>query len=289
MAQTGVLVSVSGIIRTLREKGGLSTRDLFADVGGSRRTFFRALSALKEAGVVVKVGEKYYWYEFVEERVYGSAFEAEQALHHSRIIVSGLNYILQRGRYSVEGELRSREEFKERALMHLRTGYPEIYRVYERAEGAREEAFVEERRVRDGIKARLPASLQVAEPEYVAEIIVEDIKEDLTGRAPRFLPRLRVEGGEVRCAPYTLIPSEAYDEPMGAFGELRSFITREESEEGNRGSCGRILNLANRYYNLRQTFEHEIEDLIAMVESGTPLRGRCRLCPKVRISEYKAT
>lgn len=277
------MVSVSGIIRTLREKGGLSTNDLFTEVGGSRRTFFRAKRVLEETGVVVKVGEKHYWYEFMEERVYESAFEAEQALHHSRIVASGLNYILQRGRYSADGGLRPREEFKEHALTHLRTGYPEIYRIYERAEGAREKAFLEERRVKDGIKDRLPSSLQVAEPEYVTEIIFEDIKRDLTGRAPHLLPRLRVERGEVRCSPYTLIPSDVYDESMDAFEELRNFITREESDEGNRVGCGRILNLANRYYNSRQTFKHEIEDLIAMVESGTPLKGRCRLCPKVHI------
>lgn len=283
MARQSIYVSIARIIKILRAEGSLSPGDLKKKVGMPRRTFYRALSALRDGGVVVKEGERYYWYEFVDTRRYGSEFEANQALKHSRNIASGLKHIMGRsGTYFVEGDLMPNAEYAEPALMHLRTGYSGTYEVFEKAENIRGQVNKKEREFEDGIKARLLASsLQPQYPEHVAKIVHNDIKEVLRGRKPYFLTNLHVEGEKVCSGAYTFLAESEM------FEQLKHLIMKEEASKENKEICRRIVELENKYYNLRQIFEREIESLIMQVENGTPLKGSCQLCPRVKIIKPK--
>jgi len=62
----------------------------------------------------------------------------------------------------------------------------------------------------------------------------------------------------------------------------------QEADIENRESCGIMINLGASYYKLRQSLEKEVKMLISIVENGSPLRGKCQLCPKVKISPARA-
>ncbi len=64
---------------------------------------------------------------------------------------------------------------------------------------------------------------------------------------------------------------------------LRQFIMQEETLESNKEICGSVVELEGEYYSLRQEFESNVRSLIMQVDNGTPLEGKCHLCPKIRI------
>lgn len=274
-----ISVSIIKIIKILRAEGSLNPGELKEKVGMSKKTFHRALNVLKDSGVVVKDGGRYYWYEFLDTRAYRNEFEADLALKHSINIASGLKNKIEGYRsYFVEGELPPKLEYVEPALMHLRTGYSGICKVFEKAEEANRLAKVKEAKFKEGIKAKLLAtSLQMPYPENVVDIIFTDIQEVLRGRKPRFLNDLSIKDGKVTSGGYTLSVEIEMFEP------LKNFITKEEASKENRESCVRIVELRNKYYTLNQKFEREIRNLIMQVENGITLKGRCEFCPKVKI------
>jgi len=280
MARQPILVAVVQVIEILRAEGSLSPGELMKKVGVPKKTFYRALSALRDSGVVVKDDGRYYWYESLDTRIYENKFEHGLALKHSKNIVLGLKCITgSSSSYFVEGEgnLMSKPEYAEPALMHLRTGYSGTYELYEKAENAKRQTNKKEDELEEGIKARLLASsLQLQYPQHVVKIILDDIKEVLRGRKPRFLADLHVEDENVRSCGYTLAKREMFE-------SLKHFIMEEEASKENRESCSRIVELENKYYTLRQKFSRKIENLIMQVENGRPLKGNCQFCPKVKI------
>lgn len=279
MARQPILVSIARIIKILRAEGSLSPGDLMKKVGMPKRTFYRALNELMDWDVVIKDGGRYYWYEFTDTKRYESEFEANQALKHSKNIVSGLKHIMGRSTsYFVEGDSKPKAEYVEPALMHLRTGYSGIYEVFEKAEKTEGQVNKKEREFEEGIKARfLASSLQLQYAEHVAKIVLNDIKDSLRGRKPFFLTNLRVEGEKVTSGVYT------FSVEVEMFEPLKRFIINEESSKENRESCGRIVDLENKYYTLTQKFKKEIEFLIMQVENGIPLKGSCQVCPRIKI------
>jgi DNA-binding transcriptional ArsR family regulator len=280
VANIPVLSAVVNIIQYLRQNASASPEELLAKAGAKSRTFYRALNALQEAGVVVKRDDgRQYWYEYVEAWVFKNKFEAELVLNHSKNVAKGLRFLIgEEKQYFEEENINLNKEYLDYAIMHLNTGYPEIFQNYSKAEKARKEMNEEELKAKERIHEKILTSYKVLYPEHISYIILEDIKEVLIGRAPQFLQGLKIEGGEIKSMGYTLAKKEAYK-------ELKKFIMKEEVNEENRNSCGNILNLGTRYYNLEKDLQIEIDTLIMMVENGTPLRGRCKLCPKLKIEK----
>jgi len=283
MAQQPILVSIARIIKILRAEGSLIPEDLRKKVGMSKRTFYRALSALRDGGVVVKDGGRYYWYEFVDTKVYESEFEANQDIQHSRNVASGLKHIIGRSTdFHFADELIAKAEYVEPALMHLRIGYSGTYELYEKAENIKRQANKKEHEFEEEIKAKLLASsLETQYPENVVTIILRDIKDVLRGRKPYFLNNLRIESEKVKSGAYTSLVK------IEMFERLKHFITEEESSKENMESCGRIIELENKIFTLRQKFESKIESLVMQVENGRPLGGHCQMCPRVKIISKK--
>ena len=278
VAQQPVLVAVVEIIQYLREKGSASPSELIANVKAKKRTYYRALESLQEAEVVIKRDDgNFFWYEFIETRVFQNEFEAEEALNHSRNIAKGLRFLMgEEKRYFKEEDVNVDRGYLDFGIMHLNTGYPEIRRDYHQAESARKEMHDVEMRVIKRITEGILPSHHVLYPDHLAHIIIEDIKDSLTGRTPSFLEGLRIDGDEVRSIGYTLASKDAFE-------ELKDFIIKQEENKENREDCGYIIELGTGYYKLRQSLQKEISILIRMVENGTPLQGRCKICPKIKI------
>ena len=170
-----------------------------------KKTFYRALNTLQEAGVVITKDGKHYWYEFLDTRVYRNRLEAELALEHSENVASGLKYLLGTGgTYVLEGELMPDPEYVEFALLHLKTGYNATFKIFQKAESVRNQATQLEIELEKEIKAKLLASsLQTQYPENVTKIILSDVKEVLRGHEPYFLKDVRVQDKEVKSGSYT--------------------------------------------------------------------------------------
>ena len=281
VALNPVLVAVTKIIKILREKGAASPEELMTSVGGRTRTYYRALKSLLQAGVVIRREDGFYcWYEFVEYVTFDNELEAKEALNHSRNVAKGLRFLIgeEKG-YAVDDDFVD-GNLLNYAILHLKTGYPGIFKDHFQAEKARDRVLDVEERTKDRIRSKIPASHQVLYPEHLVFIILEDIKGGLTGRATSFLEGLEIVGDEVRSAGYTLDKKDAFD-------AIKKFISDQEADVVNRDSCGIMIDLGASYYKSRQNLEKEVKKIILMVENGSPLRGKCQLCPKIKISKQK--
>jgi hypothetical protein len=276
-----ILAAVVEIIKALR-KGPVGSDDLMQKVKASRRTFYRALSGLKDADVVKEKGGEYYWHEHLETREYHSDFEAQQAVEHSRNVASGLVHLL--GCRSYRLDLMPRPEYAKYGLVHLSTGYPEIYEIYEETEKIRKQIVDEEAEFTGAIKERLlSTSLKLVEQyrskvaKSVAGGICEDIKEALRGRQGCFLSDLKAdESGTVKIGAIRLNEKDELE-------LIRQFILTEEAAKENKNKCMKIVDLESEFYTLRKSLDERTEALIMQVMNGTPLDGKCDLCPKVRV------
>ncbi|MCJ7609144.1 hypothetical protein MUP00_05685 [Candidatus Bathyarchaeota archaeon] len=264
------------IARLLREKGSATPEELMSGI--SRRTFYRAVSVLRDAEVVVLEGGVYQWYDSTAKSVYRNAFEAKLALDHSTRIVTALQSLIAGVfAYSAEKDLLPRVEYSEDALAHLRTGYRRLYEDYGKASNMKREISEGESEFREDVRARLIGALpELSSGGVVADNILRDVKEALRGHDPSFLLNLRVEGDEVRSNPHFLGRKELAE-------PLRRFISEEEQSTVNRESCGKIVALENEYYVLMRRLEKDAATLLKQVENGTPLKGSCPMCPKARI------
>jgi len=279
VAQQPVLEAVTKIIKYLREKGAASSEELSMNVGARTRTYYRALNSLLEAEVVIKREDGFYcWYEFMEYVTFHNELEAREALNHSRNIAKGLRFLIgeEKG-HIIDVNYAVDRGYLEHAIMHLKTGYPEVYKGFYQAEKDREDILDAEARAMKRIRGDVLVSHQVLYPEHLVFIILEDIKGTLMGREPSFLESVKIVGDEVKSIGYSLAKKDAVD-------ELRKFILEQEADIENRESCGIMINLGASYYKLRQSLEKEVKMLISIVENGSPLRGKCQLCPKVKIS-----
>lgn len=267
------LDSVKAIVKTLKEEGSLKIDELKDRVGGSGRTFYRAKEALREVEVIIEKGGMCYWHEFVGNRVYKTELDAKQFLDHSKNIALGLKCLIQTGTYP-------KSDHKKSALMHLRTGYRNIYEIYKESEDIKKKAEKKEQTFLKKFKEKFlslppkaPLKLKPKAESVVGKIICEDIKEVLRGRKADNLSDLEVKGGKVKIGACSLAPKEKFE-------PLKAFITKEESSRDNRQSCRRIIKLENEYYNLRNIFEEEIEKIIMQIENGNPINGGCNNCPR---------
>lgn len=276
-----VLVAVVNIITYLKEHGSESPEDLFLKVGVKKRTYYRALKCLTEAEVVIKREDGFYcWYEFVEYVTFDNELEAKEALNHSKNVAKGLRFLIGEEKGHAVDDDYVDGNYLDYAIMHLKTGYPEIFKDHFQAEKARDRILDAEASTKDRIRSNIPASHQVLYPEHLVFIILEDIKGKLTGRAPSFLEGLEIVGDEVRSVGYTIAKKDAFD-------EIKKFISDQEADNMNRESCGIMIDLGASYYKSRQSLEKEVKKLILMVENGSPLRGKCQLCSKIKISKQK--
>lgn len=278
MAQQPVLVAVVRIVQYLKAKGSASSSELLEKVGSRKRTYYRALKCLQEAEVIVKRYDgNFYWYEFIETKVYDNEFEAEEALNHSRNIAKGLKFLMGgEKRYFSKGDANVDREYLDFAIMHLNTGYPEIHSDHNQANKLQEETLDIERKVSKRITDDILPLHEVLYPEHLGRVIIEDIKAKLTGRTPLYLEGLMIDGDVVRSTGYTLAKKDAFE-------KVKEFMIKHEDDEENRKNCGDIISLGARYYKLRQSLENEIGVLIRKVENGTPLEGKCQICPKIKI------
>ena len=276
LTQSGSLGAVGRIIRILRMKGSMRPKDLLAETMFPRKTFYRALNMLKDVGVVVKEEGEYCWYEHSGARIFESEFEAKLALDHSKKIALGFKQILQRGKYASEG-ISNVEKYAEYGLNHLETGYVKNYESYEKTNIIVGMLERNEKELKEEIRSRLPSEVFRENTTYFVDFILNDLRRIFEGREPRLLSRIEILGDGFKLDGHIFSKVD--------YNVVEDFVNSEMMNENNRIRYGAIADLINQYRNTRNSFEEEITELISQVDNGTPLRGRCPLCPKIRISE----
>ena len=235
---------------------------------------------MKESGVVVTVNGNHYWYESLDKRAYKNELEAKLALEHSVKIASGLKNLVEGGRtYFVKDELVPNSEYSEVALAHLRTGYEKIFELFEKGEKARQQAYASEKVLRKVVTESLVSySLQTEYPEILATMVLNDIKETLRGRQAYFLNDLRIQDELVKSGSYSSFAKKEQIELV------KKFILEQETSERNKEIGAEIVESESKYFNIQQEVGKEIKSLIMQAENGTPLKGKCQLCPKIEIN-----
>jgi DNA-binding Lrp family transcriptional regulator len=268
-------MSIKEIVSILRSGGPIAASDLLPKTKASRKTVYRALDTLKEAGIVVEKGGLYYFFQDADVRVYETRSDYELALKHSEKLVPGLEYLMLSSTGKEHGE---KERSGESVVMHLKTGYPEIYKLSEKVDSVRTSIKTEKRDFRQKFeeKLRKEFSSGLLYPEYSFIIVYEDIMNVVRGSERVFLDNFQVENHRVTCGGYTLAKEHLAE-------TLKKFLEDQEVATTNMDHCRKIAELQNGYFEAKSEFDKQAELLKHQVENGTPLQGRCSICPNVKI------
>ena len=109
--------------------------------------------------------------------------------------------------------------------------------------------------------------------ENIALVITRCLKDLAWGREP-FSRNLRIEGEALFCGTYGLGPKESEVEIRGFVGK----ICRSKQKWGKE-----LAELEDGYYRCRMELTRELIHLKNLIEHGTPLLGKCGLCPILKI------
>jgi len=273
-----LLAGCKAILKVLDEGGPLTRSQVMELTKIPKGTIDRYLWVLVELERVERINKKKYALHS-DVYIYENKTDRDLALSHSKNVASGLEHLLRKGSYSVRDDSVSGDKYEECALMHLRTGYRELYAVFEKAAAFESDVEQEEKRLMDAVKRRLISlslPTKTLNPENVARVVYEDIKAALTGHDAGFLSNLGVDGGRVMSGGCSLAGEDVAE-------QVRNFIRKEEASEENRESVNRIAETENKYCDLRRKFGKEMDALIMRVENGTPLQGSCQMCPRVKV------
>jgi hypothetical protein len=208
------------IIVALREKS-LTSKDLQKESKVPERTMYRCLDELKALGLVIDKDDRHFWYENAATRVFSNESEKENALKHSRFLVTGLKSVFREFPFldMIYRDLLPRRDYEKNWLEHMNTGYPQLFQDYERLMRTKEEIAKEENKFIEDIVKKLSANnINTLSPEDLGKIILYDIREVLRGHDPSYLINLKVNGEYTESNPFRLGPKEMFE-------TFKSFIT----------------------------------------------------------------
>jgi DNA-binding PadR family transcriptional regulator len=284
------LPAISKATKELKEVGLIDVRFSPQKRGGVRRYYH-----LTERGrVIVEVILK--GRQIPERREYTEA-EVKMLATHGRQFKDSILYLLER-RYGRRYDYNAAMRWMPNLESHLRTGYPEVYRLYDDCKKLREEMS----RLREEMKhkvekrfeesfADLLGSLSPDDKEGVKRRIAEGVVERANDRLRGYEATVRERDeawdfidGVILYRGTRLLDSARREN----LGELRNFVI-ETSDELMK-DYRKILELENVYYEKQKALEKELDDrLLKGIESDLPLRGRCRTCEDIpRIVRSKA-
>ena len=190
-------------------------------------------------------------------------------------------------------------EYEEEFIQHLRTGYPEIYNLYEEWEklvkGKKGEIKGEILKRLEEFEEQLDKEIKNREFKIISntfssndsKVVFKYIREMFRILFEEKIAKnikveekikLEVENGKVYCSLYKANPISP--NPL-IKDELEKLIKEVLNSK-------KLLNLYKEYYKLRKRKEYlekelyeKVEELAKIVNSGNPIEGYCNLCPKV--------
>ncbi len=272
------------------KKGAKTVKELEERCGASKSTVYRIIKALEKAGLVEwKKGEYVKWKS--EIQAFESKENYEIALNHSkRLFLEAEDVELE----SLKGELKyiNYKKLLENKyfINHLKTGYPEIFELYEEWKKIKDDSenkfkeFLDEvrKKVKErGFKIKKHES-EVAKGKEVYDLISTLIFDLIRDNIRIEDVRLSVDEERVYCEPYKAI-SISSDPSM--LLELRELIISLLNSEKLRKIYDEYRRLRIEENKVYSQLEDKIKFLVEKVKHGEPLRGYCGLCPLVIVKE----
>ena len=265
-------MAIVDILRLLKTEGPMPAERLRVKTGASKKTFYRALGTLKDAELIVDKDGLYYYFEDISAGVYKTKADHEVALRHSEKIVVGLIDLVSGS--ETQRTSAKEERYRAYALMHIKTGYLEASELYQKLESMKENIETEKQALREEFKGNLVKTFPsgLLHPEHAFTVVYEDIMSFLRGGKRTFLDSFQVQDQKVTCEGYILADGKIAR-------RLKTFLEQEESKENL--DYRKIARLENQYFEAKAKFDKEMELLKLRVENGTPLQGRCTICPNI--------
>ncbi len=206
-------------------------------------------------------------------------------LEHSRILLNDPE------RFNIDNFLSpyfyARSTQEECIIQHLCSGYRELYqkvlRVRKMAEKLPSVISSFERELELKVSKILNSALD--SPSKAAEVIYEDLRSAVrksTGRLSSLIEVVNI--GHAVLGDPNVGFLKCQDRSLG-LGDLkkcrtlRKFVETETNSRENLKKCKKIVNFEEKYHMLFNEVKYEWQSISDKVKHGTPLRGRCDLCP----------
>ena len=274
-----VFVQVVGM---LREKGEVEVEELLEASKGRRRTLYRVLEALKMAGLVTSPRRGVYrWFE-ADVETYTEA-ELNLLKPHWKNLWNSI-MLLTKGGYRLYGQSYDAEvgrRYLPDLESHLKTGYPEIYELYEKLRSLREQRDRMMKLIEDEVKALAGEEFKTVLSTFryknealqnFATLVIDRMRDVLT-EGSLWMDEDRyweVKEDGVWCGGRLLLP------PNGSPEGAKKFIV--EQSQRLLESYREVFKLEGDIYRVREELNSKLDDLAKRIESGLHLRGRCKTC-----------
>ena len=244
-----------------------------------RKRLERALTKLITLGLVEKRGNKYCWYFYVNFLDENYAVK----LNHSRELIPALRRIA--GDYGCYDDqektilkyARNKDECVESHLI----AYPEIFGIYQEFQNLKRKMEAEKEQFLTKLNGRLKKAfreIKIADTyPRTSEIYVRKHISSLIYRIVenKSSPHLRVVGE------YILVGDIQVARGSHLFERIKEFLMRETEDESNISIINRIEKREKDFSIIQNKLRKKMLELIMKINSGEPLKAKCRTCPEV--------
>lgn len=291
----GIRKYLPKILKELKE--GLEPGKLDDRKGGQvpHATLYEIIGLLMEANMIYKEEGIYYYYWRKEFQEFDDSIEYETKLKHSEKLLVGDVNIVNRD----EIKISTRKTFSyEYLIEHLKTGYPEIYEIYKKLSEIKSEREKIERLFSEEIRKKFGEKFEFIEDEdfeitpeerrkgnYVYLENIKDLIEKILKRRLKDFPathKLKIQGGRIYSAKYD---AGCLSDNENVIENLEKLIL--EAADLTYEIYSNLMEIRNEEKKLGIELKKKIDLLRLKVESGEPLKGYCKGCPKFRIKQNK--
>ena len=280
---------------------GLSPKELDDRYGGSipHDTLYKILNALEKCKFIYKdetTGKYYhYWKKIIQE--FHSSEEYKAKLEHSKRLLFPKDFLGREvGVYSiVDSILEDKENILGSCLKEHLRHYPTIYSKYQELKKIKKEKEDVEKKFEKKIGEFLrikgfkvvpsDANITKMEAKDIFDFIFEVAKNLFREKShvENYLaPEVKFEDGYVIVGRYKRMP---LSENKNSIDKIRELIDELLKNSEIFKEFERLEKISKRYHETYCEFASKIEFLRQEVLNGTPLRGVCKHCPKIKIGE----
>jgi len=285
----GIRAHLKIILEKLHE--GLEPKKLDNRMGGSvpHDTLYTILKILKEAGLIYRDEDGKYYYSYRKGIRAFSEKNYKIALNHSKqILLEAEDAPSESLRGKLEHISYRRLIDNEYFLQHLKTGYPEIYELYQKWKKSKEDLEAKWKEFEDEVKREVEekgfkirnSESETAKGREVYDTISYLIRRLYSNNIKDI--KLGLDRKAVYCEPFKAV---IISSDPSVISELRDLIVSLVNSKKLRKIYDECRELSIKKSEAYSKLEEKLKFLVEKVKHGEPLRGYCDLCPMVLVKE----
>ena len=244
-----------------------------------RKMLERQLPKLITLGLVEERGDKYFWYiylNFLDENYNVKLKHSQKLIPALRRIAGERNYYDENENH-ILGYLQANDECAESHLVV----YPEIYKplkeyklLKQKIEEKKEQLLIElDKKVKNVFGEKtIEKNSSLYSENYVSNNIPFVIYRLISNKKDALVHNFR---GEIRVDGTSLAIGSHF------FDKMKHFLNNETTNEYNISSISQIEKMQREVFKFQKKFQKKTMDLIMKINSGEPLKAKCRTCPEV--------